>query len=76
MKSKNSKLIFKFSILAFSLVCFFAVNMANIDNANQSNIANLSNIESRELPLKDSRMPDLKLFKNVIILIGKFLPAK
>jgi hypothetical protein len=76
MNSKKSKLIVKSLILAFSIVCFLVVNMSNVDNTTKSNAPNLTNVESPELPIKDSRMPDLKLVKNVFILIGKFLPAK
>jgi hypothetical protein len=76
MNPKKSKLIIKSLILAFSVVCFLIVNTSNVDNSAKSNMPNLTNVESPELPLKDSRMPDLKLVKNVLILIGKFLPAK
>jgi hypothetical protein len=76
MNSKKSKLIVKSLILALSVVCFLVVNTSNVDNTTNSNVPNLTNVESPELPIKDSRMPDLKLVKNALILIGKFLPAK
>jgi hypothetical protein len=76
MNSKKSKLIVKSIILAFSVVCFLVVNTSDVESATKSNAPNLTNVESPDLPLKDSRMPDLKLVKNVLILIGKFLPAK
>jgi hypothetical protein len=77
MNSKKSKLIVKSLILALSVVCFLVVNTSNVDNTTNSNVPNLTNVESSpELPIKDSRMPDLKLVKNALILIGKFLPAK
>jgi hypothetical protein len=76
MNSKKSKLIVKSLILALSVVCFLVVNTSDVENTTKSNAPNLTNVESPELPLKDSQMPDLKLVKNVLILIGKFLPAK
>jgi hypothetical protein len=76
MNQKKSNRIIKTLILALSIVCFLIVNTSNIDNVAKSDTSNLTKVESPELPLKDSRMPDLKLVKNVLILIGKFLPAK
>ena len=75
MKHRKLKPFALFALLAVSVVCLMTVNMSDVENLSKPS-GSLSKLESAEFPLRDSKMPDLRLVKNVVNLIGNFLTAK
>ena len=74
MKNKTIKSALFSSIILISAVCFIYVNVA-VTSANKAGL-NEPTVSIENAVVKDSKMPDLKLIKSVIDILGKFTTAK
>jgi hypothetical protein len=72
MRVNTIKSAFAAILLVFSFVCFIYVNTATVTEPATAQ----TNLELNKVAAKDTRMPDLKLVKSVVDLIGKFMTAK
>jgi hypothetical protein len=72
MRRSNSKSVFAILLLVVSFACFLYVNTATIAETNtvQTNLTVVNN------PVKETKMPDLKIITYVFDLIGRFMTAK
>lgn len=68
MKSKNTKYLLLFTVIIASIFCFASINLTNPSETPLVNIeASVQNAE-----VKESKLPDLKLIKSVVEILGKF----
>ena len=74
MKNKTIKFALFSSIILMSAVCFIYVNSAATSGSKTS--LNDPAVSIENTVVKDSKMPDLKLIKSVIDILGKFTTAK
>ncbi len=74
MKNKTIKSALFSSIILISAVCFLYVNLATTSGDKLDVAEPAVNIEN--VTVKDSKMPDLKLIKSVVDILGKFTTAK
>ena len=72
MRVSNLKPVFVIAILVVSFNCFIYVNTAPTADVSMSQ----TTLKVENVPVKETRMPDLKLVKSVVDLIGKFMTAK
>ncbi len=71
MKSKPIKFVLFSSIVIMSIFCFISVNLTTPSESKIVNIdTSVNNAEVRE-----SKLPDLKLIKTVVEILGKFTTA-
>ncbi len=74
MKNKTIKSALFSSMILISAVCFIYVNVAATSGNKNSNNEPAVSIENAVV--KDSKMPDLKLIKSIVDILGKFTTAK
>ena len=74
MKNKTIKSALFSSIILISAACFIYVNLATTSGNKLNGAEPTVSIEN--VTVKDSKMPDLKLIKSVIDILGKFTTAK
>lgn len=74
MKNKTIKSALFSSIILISATCFIYVNVATT-SGNKTNL-NEPAVSIENTVVKDSKMPDLKLIKSVVDILGKFTTAK
>ncbi len=74
MKNVNFKSLLFTLVLLTSLVSFIHVNSSTID-IDPTPIVQ-AGVEVNEAAKKDSKLPDLKIIKFVISIVGKFTTAK
>lgn len=75
MKNKNIKSILFSLILLMSVVSFIHVNMTETSGETKS-FSERTTHDMENVSVKDSKMPDLKLVKSIINILGKFTTAK
>ncbi len=76
MKNRSIKSAFLASLILLSLTCFVYVNTTPIERVLSVETITSSTKSDEDKVEKDSKMPDLVLVKNVLIIVEKFLPAK
>ena len=74
MKNKTIKSALLSSMILISAVCFIYVNVAA--TSGNKTCVNEPAVSIENAVVKDSKMPDLKLIKSVIDILGKFTTAK
>ncbi len=74
MKNKTIKSALFSSIILISAVCFIYVNVV-ATSGNKTSL-NEPAVGIENAVLEDSKMPDLKLIKSVVDILGKFTTAK
>lgn len=74
MKNKTIKSALFSSMILISAACFIYVNVAA--TSGNKNCLNEPAVSIENTVVKDSKMPDLKLIKSVIDILGKFTTAK
>jgi hypothetical protein len=75
MKNVNFKSLFFSLVLLSSLVSFIHVNSSAINIVDTTPIVKVG-VEVNEAAQNESKLPDLKIIKFVISIVGKFTTAK
>jgi hypothetical protein len=76
MKSTSPSRLSFAALIIVSFGCFIYVNTTSLDRTLQVQGMHEPTVESVEKVSQNAKMPDLTLFKNVVVLIQKFLTAK
>jgi hypothetical protein len=76
MKSTSPKSILFAALILMSLGCFIYVNTTSLDRTLQVQGINEPTVETVEKVGQNSKMLDLALFKNIVVVVQKFLTAK
>jgi hypothetical protein len=72
MRRCNLKSAFAIILLVVSFACFLYVNTATIAETS----AVQTNLTVRNTPVKETKMPDLKIITSIVDLVGRFMTAK
>jgi hypothetical protein len=72
MRVITVKSVFVLMLIVLSALCFIYVNTANVIEPTMTQ----ANLKVENKAVQDTRMPDLKLIKSVMDVIGKFMTAK
>lgn len=75
MKNNNAKSALIVCLILLSTTCFLYVNTSSFE-PNKNIVVDISVKSEQREALKDAKMPDLKLVKTTLKIIGKFLTAK
>ena len=71
MKSKNIKYLLLSTVIIASIFCFASINLTS---SSETPIVNIeASVQSVEV--KQSKLPDLKLIKSIVEIVGKFTTA-